>query len=58
MCYLVLHLCLMAVATGGIFSFVYLGQWGVTEIVKRLIGLEGSAFHEEKENSVQDKGSV
>lgn len=27
MCHLVLHLCLMAVAIGGIFSFVYLGQW-------------------------------
>lgn len=37
---------------------VYLGQWRVTEIVKRLIVLWGAAFHDGKENIVQDKGSV
>lgn len=44
--------------SGGFFPFVYLGQWRVTEIVKRQIVLWGTAFHEGKENVVQDKGSV
>lgn len=35
---------------GEIFSsFVYLGQWRVAEIVKRLLVLGGGALHEEKE---------
>lgn len=59
LCHLVFHLCLMAAGIGGFFfPLVYLGQWRVTEIVKRLIDLGGSAFHEEKESTVQDKGSV
>lgn len=39
------------------YSFVYWGQWRVTEIVKRLIVLWGAAFGEGKGNIVQDKGS-